>query len=126
RGTALVMAELGFIAEQRGDAGTARAHHLAGHAAARETGDPRALALALEGLAGTCALTGHHTHAARLLGAAAAARESVGRPLPRTESGDVDRISAAVREALGEELYTKELATGRTFDAHDPALLEGV
>ncbi|MFE0738842.1 BTAD domain-containing putative transcriptional regulator [Streptomyces sp. NPDC058855] len=123
-GTALVMAELGFIAEQRGDADTARAHHLAGYAAARETGDPRALALALEGLAGTYALTGHHTHAARLLGAATAARASVGRPLPRTESGDVDRISAAVREALGEELYTKELTTGRTLDPHDPALLQ--
>ncbi|MER7516347.1 BTAD domain-containing putative transcriptional regulator [Streptomyces sp. NPDC126499] len=125
-GTALVMAELGFVAEQRGDAATARAHHLAGYAAARETGDPRALALALEGLAGTCALTGRHAHAARLLGAATAARASVGRPLPRTESGDVDRISAAVREALGEELYTKELTTGRALDPHDPALLQGL
>ncbi|MEU2561836.1 hypothetical protein ABZ626_21240 [Streptomyces longispororuber] len=120
------MAELGFIAEQRGDARTARAHHLAGYAAARETADPRACALALEGLAGTCALTGHHAHAARLLGVATAARDSVGRPLPRAESGDVDRISAAVREALGEELYTKELATGRTLEARDPGLLENL
>ncbi|MEU7297121.1 BTAD domain-containing putative transcriptional regulator [Streptomyces exfoliatus] len=123
-GTALVMAELGFIAEQRGDAATARERHLAGYAAARETGDPRALALALEGLAGTSALTGRHAHAARLLGAATAARASVGRPLPRTESGDVDRITTTVRTALGDARYAAEFATGRDTDARDPALLE--
>uniref|UniRef100_UPI002F90CBDC BTAD domain-containing putative transcriptional regulator n=1 Tax=Streptomyces exfoliatus TaxID=1905 RepID=UPI002F90CBDC len=123
-GTALVMAELGFIAEQRGDAATARERHLAGYAAARETGDPRALALALEGLAGTRALTAHHTGAARLLGAATAARASVGRPLPRAERGDVDRITRTVRAALGEDRYVTEFAIGQKTDACDPALLE--
>lgn len=123
-GTALVMAELGFIAEQRGDVATARERHLAGYAAARGTGDPRARALALEGLAGTSALRGHHAHAARLLGAAAAARASVGRPLPRTERGDVDRITTAVRTALGDARYAAEFATGRDADNRDPGLIE--
>ncbi|MBD0706935.1 MULTISPECIES: AfsR/SARP family transcriptional regulator [unclassified Streptomyces] len=123
-GTALVMAELGFIAEQRGDADTARERHLVGYAAARGTGDPRALALALEGLAGTRALTGHHTRAARLLGAATAARASVGRPLPRAERGDVDRITRTVRAALGDTRYAAEFAIGQNTDACDPALLE--
>ncbi|WP_460444151.1 ATP-binding protein, partial [Amycolatopsis cihanbeyliensis] len=67
---ALVLAELGFVAEQRGDAAGARARHLRGLALARRTRDPRALALAMEGLAGAQALAGHHEHAARLLGAA--------------------------------------------------------
>ncbi|MEU3609656.1 BTAD domain-containing putative transcriptional regulator [Streptomyces sp. NPDC035033] len=124
-GTALVMAELGFVAEQRGDAATARARHLAGHAAAREAGDPRALALALEGLAGVAVLTGDHARAARLLGAAAAARASVGRPLPRSESGDVDRIGAAARAALGESRYRAEVTAGRALAPTDPALLAG-
>ncbi|MER7761407.1 BTAD domain-containing putative transcriptional regulator [Streptomyces sp. NPDC097619] len=112
-GTALVMAELGFIAEHRGDAVTARARHLAGYAAARETGDPRALALALEGLAGAHVLTGRHDRAARLLGAAAEARASVGRPLAKAEGADVARISGAARRALGETRYAAEFATGR-------------
>ncbi|PZF99769.1 AfsR family transcriptional regulator, partial [Nonomuraea aridisoli] len=51
-GIAFIMAELGFAAEQRGDARLALARHREGHEAAHATGDPRAVALALEGLAG--------------------------------------------------------------------------
>ncbi|MGN9837673.1 ATP-binding protein [Nonomuraea sp. H19] len=111
-GTALILAELGFIAEQRGDARAAMALHEEGHAAARATGDPRAIALALEGLAGAHALAGRHQRAAWLLGTAAAARASAGAPLPPAERGDVDRITAAVRRALGEELFASESAAG--------------
>ncbi|MEU4443387.1 hypothetical protein AB0K14_14105 [Actinosynnema sp. NPDC050801] len=82
---ALIAAELGFIAEQGGDADAARALHLEGLAAARKAADPRA---------------------ARLLGAAAALREQVGAPLPTGERGDVDRITATCRSASGEEAFT--------------------
>lgn len=41
-----------------------------------------------------------------LLGTATAARDSVDRPLPPAERTDVDRISAAVRTALGEDQLT--------------------
>ncbi|OEU91260.1 hypothetical protein DB35_16530, partial [Streptomyces abyssalis] len=61
---ALVFAELGFIAEQRGDAAEALRRHRRGMEAARVTGDPRAIALALEGLAGAHALTGRAAEAA--------------------------------------------------------------
>ncbi|WP_040421247.1 BTAD domain-containing putative transcriptional regulator [Actinopolymorpha alba] len=101
-GAALILAELGFVAELRRDEKTALALHLEGLAAARDTGDPRAIALALEGLAGARALAGHPVRAARLLGAASAARASVGAPLPAAERGDVDRITAALQAALGE------------------------
>ncbi|MER5491965.1 BTAD domain-containing putative transcriptional regulator [Streptomyces sp. NPDC002490] len=111
-GTALILAELGFVAELRGDAETALARHAEGLAAARETGDPRAVALALEGLAGARALAGRHRCAARLLGAAAAARSSVGAPLPRAERGDVDRVTGRAREALGEASYEAAFAEG--------------
>ncbi|GAA0912249.1 BTAD domain-containing putative transcriptional regulator [Nonomuraea longicatena] len=107
-GTALILAELGFIAELRGDADAALALHQEGHAAAAATGDPRAVALALEGLAGAHALAGEHRRAARLLGTAAAARESVGAPLPLAERGDVDRIASALRIALGQEAFAAE------------------
>ncbi|MEV0828502.1 BTAD domain-containing putative transcriptional regulator [Nonomuraea rubra] len=98
-GVTLLLAELGFIAEQRGDTTAARSLHLEGLAAAREVGDPRAIALAREGLAGVAAAEGAYEEAAALLEEAAALRESVGAPLPPAERGDVDRIAAAIRAA---------------------------
>ncbi|MGM1064172.1 BTAD domain-containing putative transcriptional regulator [Saccharothrix sp. Mg75] len=115
-GVALILAELGFIAEQRGDAARARSLHLEGLAAARATGDPRAVALALEGVAGAVSLAGDHAGAARLLGAAAVARESVGAPLPAAERGDVDRVEERVRGALGEPAFEEAFAGGWSAD----------
>ncbi|MCF6468052.1 AfsR/SARP family transcriptional regulator, partial [Nonomuraea sp. MG754425] len=68
-GIAFIMAELGFAAEQRGAAETALARHREGYEAARSTGDPRAVALALEGLAGALSLAGGEraAEASRLL-----------------------------------------------------------
>jgi tetratricopeptide (TPR) repeat protein len=106
----LILAELGFVAELRGDAATARALHSDGLALARKAGDPRAVALGLEGLAGAAALAGDSAQAARLLGAAARERESVGSPLPAAERGDVDRITAVATAALGEERFAAEFA----------------
>jgi predicted ATPase len=111
-GIAFIQAELGFVAELRGDQEAARARHLEGLRSAQVSGDPRAIALALEGLAGTAALVGHHHQAGWLLGAAGAARRSVDRPLPPAERSDVDRISSAVREALGETAYNAALGHG--------------
>ncbi|MGW6914741.1 BTAD domain-containing putative transcriptional regulator [Kitasatospora sp. NPDC054939] len=145
-GAALVLAELGFGAEQRGDADRARSWHLEGLAAARRTGDPRAVALALEGLAGAQSLYGGPTtsggaaspgpsagsgstgstadpgsaeQAARLLGTASAVRESVGSPLPQAERGDVDRITARAVEALGAAAFATAFGQGSTLAPDD-------
>ncbi|WP_405797346.1 BTAD domain-containing putative transcriptional regulator [Streptomyces sp. NBC_01506] len=115
-GSTLALAELGFVAELRGDAATALALHLEGFDAARELGDPRAMALALEGLAGARAAAGRYGQSATLLGAAAAARESVGAPLPPAERGDVDRVSAAARDALGGAGFAAEFDRGARLD----------
>ncbi|WP_412519364.1 tetratricopeptide repeat protein [Actinomadura madurae] len=93
-GLAFLLAELGFIAELRGDAEQALALHEEGLAAARATGNPRAIALAHEGLAGARSLAGDRDGAAAELTAAARAREAAGAPLPAAERGDVERISA--------------------------------
>ncbi|MGI5166356.1 BTAD domain-containing putative transcriptional regulator [Spirillospora sp. CA-253888] len=114
-GLALVSAELGYTAELRGDEAEARTRHGEGLAAARRIGDPRAVAMALEGLAGTEMLAGDPVRAARLLGTAAALRASVGAPLPPAERGDVDRVTALVRAALGDEAFAAESA--RVLDA---------
>ncbi|GAA2211260.1 BTAD domain-containing putative transcriptional regulator [Nonomuraea monospora] len=113
-GIAFIMAELGFAAEQRGDAEAALARHREGYAAARASGDPRAVALALEGLAGALSLCGGEwpVEAGRLLGAATALRRSVGAPLPPGERLDVERASGRLRAALGEERFERALTSG--------------
>jgi predicted ATPase len=120
---ALILAELGFIAEQRGDADAACALHLEGLAAARKAADPRAVALALEGLAGVEALCGAHERAARLLGAAGALRAQVGAPLPAGERGDVDRITATCRAAVGEDAFASAFDHGRVHGESEVDLL---
>ncbi|MEU7135403.1 BTAD domain-containing putative transcriptional regulator [Streptomyces sp. NPDC046261] len=111
----LVLAELGFVAELRGEAGAARARHEHALEVARQLGDPRAAALSLEGLAGAAALSGDPARAARLLGAAAAARASAGAPLPPAERGDVERIGAVARTALGAAGFGAAFAEGEAL-----------
>ncbi|MCZ4102703.1 hypothetical protein [Streptomyces sp. H39-C1] len=118
-GMALILAQLGFVAEQRGDAQQAYVLHLEGLTAARRTGDPRAVALALEGLAGAQALASRSTPAAGLLGTAAALRESVGTPLPPAERGDVARATARATEALGMDAFATAFQQGRDLDPDD-------
>ncbi|WP_067825240.1 BTAD domain-containing putative transcriptional regulator [Actinomadura kijaniata] len=98
-GTAFTLAELGFVAEQRGDGKAALDLHSEGLRAAEATGDPRAVALAKEGLAGAYSLLGDLARAAALLAEATALREGTGAPLPPAERGDVDRIRARLASA---------------------------
>ncbi|RNL82100.1 BTAD domain-containing putative transcriptional regulator [Halostreptopolyspora alba] len=111
-GRASMLAELGFAAEMRGDAAQARALHLDGLAASHTVGDPRAIAQALEGVAGADVLDGVPDRAARLLGAASAARSSAGAPQPAAERFDVDRVTAGVVRELGDERFAAEFHVG--------------
>ncbi|GAA2370367.1 BTAD domain-containing putative transcriptional regulator [Nonomuraea africana] len=121
-GVALILAELGFAAEQRGDLRAALALHREGYESASASGDPRAVALALEGLAGALPAR----DAARLLGTATAIRRSVGAPLPRAERGDVDRIAARARAELGEREYDRLHASGEgELGEHLPRAFRG-
>ncbi|MFG2641695.1 BTAD domain-containing putative transcriptional regulator [Streptomyces sp. NPDC048370] len=109
---ALILAELGFVAELRGDGAGALALQEEGYATAATTGDPRAVALALEGLAGALALAGRGEGAGLLLGAASALRASTGAPLPVAERADVDRVSTSVRGAVGDEAFEAAFERG--------------
>jgi tetratricopeptide (TPR) repeat protein len=120
-GRAMVLTELGFVAEQGGDPVAARAFHLEGLAVARKLGDPRAVAWALEGLAGAQGLAGRHHRAAQLLGTADAVRQAAQAPLSPAEQGDADRICAAARAALGETAFGAESRRGAGMDPADPA-----
>ncbi|MER5423990.1 BTAD domain-containing putative transcriptional regulator [Streptosporangium roseum] len=114
-GEHLLLAEMGFIAELRGDGVRAAEHHLRGWDIACAIAEPRALALSLEGLAGVAALSGEEDRArlaGMLLGAADAARRSVNAPLPPAERGDVERITAAAIAVLGQEAFAAAFRQG--------------
>jgi predicted ATPase/DNA-binding SARP family transcriptional activator len=97
----LVLTELGFIAERRGQATEARRLHLRALRASRTLRAPRAVAMALEGLASAVGLAGDHETSARLLGAADSARRAASVPAAPSEQAELDRITAATRSALG-------------------------
>lgn len=121
-GAALILAELGYVAELRGDPAGAESLHREGLAAARRSGDPRALALAFEGLAGVLP----PARAASLLGTATALRASAGTPRPRAERTDTDRAAARARAALGPEAFGTAFTAGEALPpAEQLALLEG-
>ncbi|SDM49242.1 BTAD domain-containing putative transcriptional regulator [Nonomuraea jiangxiensis] len=110
---AAALTELGLLAHRRGDAGQARARHEEACRISRDGGDPRTVARALEGLAGTLALMGEHVPAARLLGTAAAARTSTAAAAPPlAERLAVDETTAVVRDALGPGPYAAEYERG--------------
>ncbi|MFB7197226.1 BTAD domain-containing putative transcriptional regulator [Streptomyces sp. NPDC056240] len=120
-GDHLLQAELGFVAELRGDAAGAAAHHLLGLDVACAIGEPRAVALSLEGLAGAAALAGDAGRAAVLLGAAGAARRGAGAPLPSAERGDVDRVTARATAALSDPAFTEAYRDGANLSSEKAA-----
>ncbi|MER6825133.1 BTAD domain-containing putative transcriptional regulator [Streptosporangium sp. NPDC000563] len=108
----MILVELGFVFEERGDAATARTMHLESLTIARELDAVRDVMRALEGLAGALSLAGDHDRAARLLGAAASARLSTAMPTAPAERGDIDRITARTRAALGEDGFASRFERG--------------
>jgi predicted ATPase/DNA-binding SARP family transcriptional activator len=112
-GAAASMSVLGFVAELRGDADTALAHHLASLEQARLIGDPRAIALALEGLAGAAALSGDGVQVARLLGHADVLRADERAVRAPSECDDVGRALDAAVALLGRSAFDAAFEQGR-------------
>ncbi|WP_328944803.1 NB-ARC domain-containing protein [Streptomyces sp. NBC_00250] len=120
---ALILAELGFSALARGDAAGALKLQEEGYGTALTSGDPRAVALALEGLASAHAGAGRVRGAALLLGTASALRASTGAPLPPAERLDVDRVEETARTTLGPAAFTAAFTRGATLP-HESAVTE--
>lgn len=91
-GVSFILTQLGFIADQRGDHATALQLQTEAHAAALTTGDERAIALTLEGLASARACAGQTDKALELLKEAEELRLRVGVPLAVGEGFDVERV----------------------------------
>ncbi|MFC7583798.1 tetratricopeptide repeat protein [Nonomuraea antimicrobica] len=111
---AAILTEFGLVARRRGHASRAHALHEEAVRAARGGGDPRALARAMEALAGTLADLGEHTRAARLLGTAAAARTEAGVSQSPADRPEAEQTAATLRTILGDEAYATEHARGAT------------
>jgi tetratricopeptide (TPR) repeat protein len=101
----LVLTELGFLAERRGQAAQARRLNLRALQASRTLGAPRTVAMALEGLAGAAGLAGDYETSAQLLGAADSARRAASVPTAPSERTEIDRITTAARAALGGDAF---------------------
>jgi hypothetical protein len=108
-----------MLASYQGDHGTGRAFCAESLAIRRELGDRRGIAGCLEALAGVAGAQGQHERAARLFGAAAALRESIGAPLPPADSAEIEPRVAAVRAALGEEAFTAAWAAARAMSLEE-------
>ncbi|HEX4817239.1 MAG TPA: BTAD domain-containing putative transcriptional regulator [Nonomuraea sp.] len=116
-----VLAELGHLAEERGDRAEALALQAEALAAARKIGDPRSAVYIVESAASACGPT---EQAARLLGLAAAAREHHQTAAGPWEAAQVQRITARVRAGLGEEAFAAAYVEGATLKLDDaPGLL---
>ncbi|MER7701455.1 BTAD domain-containing putative transcriptional regulator [Kitasatospora sp. NPDC097605] len=127
-GKHLIEVELGFVAELRGRPAEAAAHQARAVAYAEELGEPRALALSLEGSAGAAAATADAPGSARaalLLGAADATRRAAGAPLPPGERADVDRITAVARTALGAAGFADAYRRGAALPLPDAVRVAG-
>ncbi|HEY8283074.1 MAG TPA: tetratricopeptide repeat protein [Chloroflexota bacterium] len=100
RGMAYALTYLGVIACKRGDYESALALYTESLTLWRHVGQQSEIATCLEGLAEAACALGHATHAARLLGAAAALRDRLGVPVPPADRPVYERTVMAVNSAL--------------------------
>jgi hypothetical protein len=103
---------------QSGDQGqwtTAAARFAESLAVWQWIGNKKGTAECFEGLAAVVGGQGEPERAARLLGAAAALRESRNVPVPPVERTDLDRVTGSARSSLGEAAFGAAWAAGQAL-----------
>jgi DNA-binding CsgD family transcriptional regulator len=80
-----------------------------------EIGDPWGLLLCIEGLAAVAAMRGNFQRAARLSGACAAQRQTLGAPLTPDEQEDFEETRLAAAKALGSDAFEREWQAGQAL-----------
>jgi predicted ATPase/DNA-binding SARP family transcriptional activator len=110
-----MLQRLGMVAQGRGDLEHAAAMNHEVLEQARAHGAPLLLAVALEGLAGIGGAAGDPELGALLLGVAATVRRIAGMPLPPRQRAEVDRVTRAARQALGEDRFASTFARGQAL-----------
>ncbi len=110
---ATTVAELGFVAELRGDPALALALHERVLDAALASGYRRDVAGGLEGMAAALSALGAAAAAARLLGTAATVRAEAQLAASVAEQRDIERARRRVVATLGDEAVDQLMAEGR-------------
>ncbi|TCN33482.1 putative ATPase [Kribbella orskensis] len=105
----MVLEELGYTLELRGEPAGARERHVEAYRISREYESGRGMCWALEGLAACIA---DKVVAAHLLGAAAVVRAAGGHLVTEAEQPDIERALVAARSALGAAAFEAEYARG--------------
>jgi predicted ATPase/DNA-binding CsgD family transcriptional regulator len=111
--------DLGAVSQQAGDVQTAARQFAESLRWLIEGGDAWFLVSPIEGLAAIAAQAGQARPAARLLGAASALREWSGGAFWPFERERLERALDAARSILGDDLYAREVATGRDLSIED-------
>ena len=111
RGIAASLDNLGSIAYEQGDSVLARTLLEESLTILRQLGDQKGIIYSLEGMARLAQGPNQLPQAARLWGAAASLRETIG-ILPHVVQEEVEKQAASVREALGEEAFAVAFAAG--------------
>jgi hypothetical protein len=112
---AYVLVGLGGTALRQGDLATAGAHLAECLGIAREYGDETLVADMLESLAGLAAAEARPERAARLAGAAAALRATIGAPRGPAAVVRLEQELALARQALDAERYAAAWAEGQAM-----------
>ncbi len=115
----MVLTELGYVAELRGNTADALAMHVEALDLAVEHDRPRDTAPPIEGSAAALADAGDVKQAARLLGAAAEHRRTTKLPASQSEQLDIDRAAHRCVDALGTDGYTAAVESGATMTPGD-------
>jgi hypothetical protein len=115
QGIAAALTHLGYVARVRGEHAQALAVYEESLTLLHGVGDKVGIAQCLEGMAYTVCAQGQAGRAARLLGAAAALRDTVGAPLPPGDRPLHNRDVATARAALGDHGYAQGWAAGRSL-----------
>ena len=106
---------LGMVAEKQGDLTAAYALCQESLAICRAMGDQRRIVISFVGLGSIAQGQYQPVQAARLLGAAASLRETIGTVLNPADQQEADSQAAQVREALGAEAFFVEWDIGRAM-----------
>lgn len=118
---ALCLTNLGHVARRRGDFVEAGQRYREALGIAREVDGAQPLAWCLWGPGFLAAAEGRYLDAARLLGAAEAARAALGYPLWPAARNDLDAALAAIRAALDPGALTAVWTNGRALSPWEAA-----
>jgi predicted ATPase/DNA-binding CsgD family transcriptional regulator len=113
-GMALVLLNLAKVARAQGDYSGAAGLYRESLTLRWAQGEKRHIAGCLRGLASVAAAARQYARAARLYGAAEAAREAIGAPVPRHHARSEQAVARA-RAGLGEPAFAAAWAAGRAL-----------